>query len=366
MSIINIGDIRIKRGNTAQIASYTGPLGELVLNTQTNQLVSQDGITAGGHLVTGDFTTVQANLSILQTEVAEIAGVSGNIAQLQAFLANTNLQELHTLINTNAGNYGNSNVAAYLPTYGGSISANIVNGNQTWTFDPTGTGNLVIPNNSNIVTEGGGLTISNQIISPSAYIAIPYNGFDTGIPLQIVNNSSNQTILALTGNTPSSTQYIFDGTGNITMPISSGLQWPHMSMVYTDNVADSQLTITDGEGSTYSFRKIAFNLSDNVTINFGNNETASIYPDAGGNLALVANSASYTFGINSELTLPTGGHLGPVGKGWTGLDGGNGGGSSSTDNCAGTYYSMRVYNVALNSTQIAQNYAALKGTYGLS
>jgi len=44
----------------------------------------------------------------------------------------------------------------------------------------------------------------------------------------------------------------------------------------------------------------------------------------------------------------------------------NGGGNTNTDNCAGTYYSMRVYNVALNSTQIAQNYSALKGTYGLS
>ena len=44
----------------------------------------------------------------------------------------------------------------------------------------------------------------------------------------------------------------------------------------------------------------------------------------------------------------------------------NTGGATNTDNCAGTYYSMRVYNVALNSTQIAYNYSVLKGTYGLS
>ena len=32
----------------------------------------------------------------------------------------------------------------------------------------------------------------------------------------------------------------------------------------------------------------------------------------------------WKFDNNGELTLPNGGHLGPVGKGWTGLDGGNG------------------------------------------
>jgi len=34
--------------------------------------------------------------------------------------------------------------------------------------------------------------------------------------------------------------------------------------------------------------------------------------------------SNWTFAGNGELTLPNGGHLGPVGKGWTGLDGGNG------------------------------------------
>ena len=41
------------------------------------------------------------------------------------------------------------------------------------------------------------------------------------------------------------------------------------------------------------------------------------------------------------------------------------GGSGPTDNCVGTYYAMRVYNVALNSTQILNNYNAVGATYGL-
>lgn len=39
------------RGGTSQIASYTGPLGELVLNTDDWSLQAQDGVTAGGWLI---------------------------------------------------------------------------------------------------------------------------------------------------------------------------------------------------------------------------------------------------------------------------------------------------------------------------
>lgn len=39
------------RGSTAQVALYTGPQGELVLNTDDWSLQAQDGSTAGGWLV---------------------------------------------------------------------------------------------------------------------------------------------------------------------------------------------------------------------------------------------------------------------------------------------------------------------------
>lgn len=41
-------------------------------------------------------------------------------------------------------------------------------------------------------------------------------------------------------------------------------------------------------------------------------------------------------------------------------------GVGPTDNCVGTYYAMRVYNSALNSTQILNNYNAIGATYGLA
>ena len=39
------------RGSTSQVASYTGPQGELVLNTDDWSLQSQDGLTAGGWVI---------------------------------------------------------------------------------------------------------------------------------------------------------------------------------------------------------------------------------------------------------------------------------------------------------------------------
>jgi hypothetical protein len=43
--------VQLARGNSAAVAAYTGPLGELVVNTDDYSLHVQDGATAGGHEV---------------------------------------------------------------------------------------------------------------------------------------------------------------------------------------------------------------------------------------------------------------------------------------------------------------------------
>jgi hypothetical protein len=40
-----------RRGNTAQTVVFTGNAGELFINTDTNEIVIQDGVTAGGYTV---------------------------------------------------------------------------------------------------------------------------------------------------------------------------------------------------------------------------------------------------------------------------------------------------------------------------
>jgi hypothetical protein len=46
-------DVQLLRGTASQVAAYTGPKGELVVDTTNWLLYLQDGVTAGGHLVGG-------------------------------------------------------------------------------------------------------------------------------------------------------------------------------------------------------------------------------------------------------------------------------------------------------------------------
>ena len=45
----NVGHVLLKRGNTVQSTSYTGPLGELTINTDTLEVRIHDNTVAGGH-----------------------------------------------------------------------------------------------------------------------------------------------------------------------------------------------------------------------------------------------------------------------------------------------------------------------------
>jgi hypothetical protein len=115
-------------------------------------------------------------------------------------------------------------------------------------------------------------------------------------------------------------------------------------------------------------------MPSSSTLNFGSTNGPASYAISGytslaiwdfvingTNVYLYKNGSLLT---SSTITAPSGGYA--TDGLYFGSRHANAGGATNTDNCAGTYYSMRVYNVALNSTQIAQNYAALKGTYGLS
>jgi hypothetical protein len=81
-----IKQVLMRRGNTASASAYTGPVGELIVDTGLDTLRLQDGVTVGGH--------------ILATN-NQISTLSNTVANLTVLAS---------------GNYGNANVAAYLPT----------------------------------------------------------------------------------------------------------------------------------------------------------------------------------------------------------------------------------------------------------
>ena len=55
--------LQIRRGNTAQTVVFTGSPGELYLNTDTNQIFIQDGVTQGGNPLPNQQLMIAYNLA---------------------------------------------------------------------------------------------------------------------------------------------------------------------------------------------------------------------------------------------------------------------------------------------------------------
>jgi hypothetical protein len=207
MTITYDKQVLIKRGNTASVSTYVGPLGELVLDTDTNLVYVHDGVTVGGAAVSGesaaDILALESNVTALQSDVSalESAGFAtedyvdnavGNIVIPEVNLTGyatesyvstqinnlvggapallDTLNEIAAAINDDANIavtltdtisnaniamkgyvdsqsfYSNAKVASYLPTYSGNIAGNISKNGYAWTFGTDGT--LTFPDDS--------------------------------------------------------------------------------------------------------------------------------------------------------------------------------------------------------------------------
>lgn len=125
----NVGHILLKRGNSAQISNYTGPLGELTYNTTTGEVAVHDNATVGG-------ATILATQDYVTDAVANV--VVGNI-DLSGYATIT---------------YVTDSIANILPTN------TLVNGNLT--VELSTSGNLTMPPNSTIQTGSSNLQITAE------------------------------------------------------------------------------------------------------------------------------------------------------------------------------------------------------------
>jgi hypothetical protein len=85
MSANNATIVQIRRGNTAQTAAYTGALAELIVDTDQNTIVVQDGTTQGGNYLISK-SQFNANVSYLlgidgvQNTAIQVANTTANNA----------------------------------------------------------------------------------------------------------------------------------------------------------------------------------------------------------------------------------------------------------------------------------------------
>ena len=88
--------VQVRRGTTAQTASYTGPLAELIVDTDQKLLTIQDGVTAGG-IYLAPLTYAQAAFA---TANAAGSGSTGQAAFDKANSANVLAQSSYDYANT--------------------------------------------------------------------------------------------------------------------------------------------------------------------------------------------------------------------------------------------------------------------------
>ena len=181
---------RLARSTTSKLNSYTGPAGELCMDTQTNELVLQNGTKGGvrfGKSVT--YTVVTASHSGLMSP--------DMLTKLNSIASGANAYTLPAATATSLGGVkvpSNAN----LTLSGGALSltsANVVSalgytpgsGNGTTYTLPAATatslGGVKVPSNANLTLSGGALSLTSaNVVSALGYTPGSGNGTTYTLP----------------------------------------------------------------------------------------------------------------------------------------------------------------------------------------
>jgi len=280
-----MGSLRLKRGDSTDRLNYTPLEGELILDTDTQQLFVGDGTTAGGNAV-----------------------VAGN--------ANVTI----------VSNYSNANVAAFLPTFTGNITANVITantitgltlsnvpaGNLTGTIPSVVLGNsttyvgttAIALNRSSAVQDLTGVTsiqngnsnvaiTANGNITVNAVGGVRLTAFSTGVNVAgTFSVSGNATVNGLTSNTTAAV------TGNLT----------------AGNLITAGQVVATGNVNGDHFVGTAINLTGNISATtFVSTATTGTAPLSILSTTQVANLNAATAGTSVTVTGNAQGNITSVG-----------------------------------------------------
>jgi len=330
-NIRNLGSVN-NRFSTIY-AQYYNMSGNLTPeNINTGNLTASGYISAVGNITGNYFFGNGSQLTGVVTSTGNI-GFSGDA-----------IYDLNGIYLENADLTQGATAAVVIPTNGSSdpIQVNNTYGNialqtgagsgitASWSFDNTG--NLTLPSNSSSINYANGQPYGGSSAAAGNAGDIQINvagniGADS--TLRYVDNGGEMTLYADYLNAPgvfTSDIYAGDGTpSNITLTTSYGnATWTFgttgnlsipgaLNHYVVDNLANLAIN---------SWTPIQLTTGDGVNTGYQN----------------------WTFDNAGELTLPSGGRLGFAGKGWTGLDGGNGNPVSVTSFYANGFYAGCVTN----------------------
>jgi hypothetical protein len=139
--------VQLRRGTTAQVASFTGAVGEIVYDTDLKTVVAQDGSTAGGfYLALKNNTTLTGNSTLGNATIA------GNVALGSALYVNTATSYVGFGTNAPVAQLDitgavvqdvNTVSASAIDCSTGNYFIKTVGSNLTWTFTNVPAGRMV-------------------------------------------------------------------------------------------------------------------------------------------------------------------------------------------------------------------------------
>ena len=160
--------LQFRRGNTAAVAATTGAVGELIVDTTTNQVYLQDGVTAGGHLVGGGSGTVT---SVSGTGTVSGLTLSGTVTNSGSLTLGGTLSLTSSNVTTALGYtpYNSTNPSGYISGISGSDVTTALGYTPYNSTNPagytsnTGTVTSVDLTSSTMTASGGPITSSGTL-----------------------------------------------------------------------------------------------------------------------------------------------------------------------------------------------------------
>ena len=335
---VNVTKVLFKRGNTAQNAAYTGINGEITVDTQVKTLRIHDGVTTGGNIVTAGamasyiptdptITSIQANVAAANAAISAITGIDTSLLanaatqQTQINLLNANVAAANALIPNLLAVSGNILPSANI-TY--SLGSEQFQWRDLWVSN-----NTIYIGNTPVRVDGNTLLINGAPVSGAygntqvaAYLPT-YTGNITAGNLTITGNldQPNRGF----GNGPGTDLYITAGhTQGCSIPggdtiISGGLGYGGVAW-YGGNVTLRTGRLTSNNYSNqWNFAYDGTLTLPNADFGYSPIEPAILFPVPGFNgskiqianngLTITAETQTWTFGTDGNLTFPTGGNL---------------------------------------------------------
>ena len=270
----------IPPNNNTGLYNTTGTPIPVDNNILANNISATGNVTVGGYILANGSITTESNF---------VGDLLGNVSATGSVVANAVYTNNYLYANGQpfsgggSGTYGNANVAAYLPTYGGTVLANLINFTNNSGVIEQGDQRITITGNATGVNTGAYFNDTGEAaIFANSYVAIATNTTGNINPTwtfdQLGNLSAPGNITAV-GNIAGS--YIF---GN-------GSQLTGLPATYTDANVNTHLA---------NFGSNVISTTGNITAGyfFGNGSQLTGLPATYGNSNVAAYLPTYSGNLN--------------------------------------------------------------------